>query len=243
LSMLTFARRNLKELLRDPTTVLFALGFPLGVLGLLSAIQQSIPVPLFTIERLSPGIAVFGLSFMTLFSATLVSRDRETALLRRLYTTPMTALDFILGYMLPLLPLALLQGVACMLAAMALGLSPSVNVLYTVLALVPMAAFHIALGLLCGSVFSVKLVGGLCGALLSNLSAWLSGAWFDIALVGGAFLTIAQALPFLYAVESARAMLQGQYSTGLAALWPVAAWAAAALAAAVAAFIAQMRRQ
>ena len=95
--ILVFARRCTKEILRDPINLFFGLGFPVVLLLLLSVIQANIPVPLFEIRHLAPGIAVFGLSFMTLFSATLLSKDRESALLQRLYTTPLSSLDVILG--------------------------------------------------------------------------------------------------------------------------------------------------
>ena len=173
--MLTFARRCAKEILRDPINLGFGLGFPLVLLFLLSALQANIPVPLFEINTLAPGITVFGLSFITLFSATLVAKDRESALLQRLYTTPLTGMDFIFGYLLPLLPIALGQTVICYLAAIPLGLTVSGNILYAVLGNLPMAVFNIALGLLAGCLLGVKQVGGICGALLTNLSAWLSG--------------------------------------------------------------------
>ena len=102
--MMTFARRCAREIIRDPINLFFGLGFPVVLLYLLSAIQANIPVAMFEIDTLTPGITVFGLSFMTLFSATLVAKDRESALLQRLYTTPLTGCDFIFGYMLPLLP-------------------------------------------------------------------------------------------------------------------------------------------
>ena len=118
--MLTLAERNIKEIMRDPVNLFFGLGFPLVLLVLLSAIQANVPVNLFEINTLTPGITVFGLSFMALFSATLVAKDRESALLQRLYTTPLTAFDFILGYMLPLLPVAVGQTVICYLFAIPL---------------------------------------------------------------------------------------------------------------------------
>lgn len=99
--LLTFSSRNAKEILRDPLNVAFSLGFPVILLFLMSAIGANAPVSIFEIETLTPGITVFGLSFMTLFSATLIARDRETALLQRLYTTPLTSADFIFGYVLP----------------------------------------------------------------------------------------------------------------------------------------------
>ena len=129
--MLSFARRNAREMLRDPLTVIFSLGFPLVLLLLLSAIQANIPVALFEIQHLTPGISVFGLAFMSLFSATLIARDRESAFLQRLYTTPLRAVDFIFGYALPVIPLALGQSVVCYVVALALGLDLTVGILYT----------------------------------------------------------------------------------------------------------------
>lgn len=241
--MLTFARRCAKEILRDPINLLFGLGFPLVLLVLLSAMQANIPVPLFEIDTLTPGIAVFGLSFMTLFSATLVAKDRETALLQRLYTTPLRAPDFILGYMLPLLPIAMGQTAICYLFAIPLGLSVSWNIVSAILGILPMAVFNLALGLLCGSILGVKQVGGVCGALLTNLSAWLSGVWFDLELVGGAFEKIAHALPFCHAVELEQALFSGEFGTATCHLLPVLIYSTLAAMAAVFCFLRQMKKQ
>ena len=241
--MLAFAKRCAGEILRDPLTLGFGLGFPLVLLWLLSALQANIPADLFAVDRLTPGITVFGLSFMTLFSATLVARDRESALLQRLYTTPMTGWDFILGYMLPLLPMALVQAAVCYLCAIPLGLTVGAGAVYAVLGILPMAVFHIALGLLCGSVLGVKQVGGLCGALLTNLSAWLSGVWFDLSLVGGVFERAAGVLPFVHAVEMERALFDGRAADAATHLWVVALYAVGTAVAAVAVFLRGMKRQ
>ena len=242
MKMLSFAKRNTKEIFRDPLTLLFGLGFPIVLLLLLSAIQANIPVPLFEIEQLTPGITVFGLSFMTLFSATLIAKDRESALLQRLYTTPLTALDFILGYTLPIVPIAVAQSVACYAVAVAIGLEVTVNVFLAILFIVPISVLFIALGLLFGSILNDKQVGGICGALLTNLSAWLSGTWFDLELVGGVFKKIAYALPFVHAVELERAVLSGSFSDILPHFWWVLGYSIAALTVAVLLFLRQMKR-
>ena len=241
--VMTFAKRCTKEILRDPINLGFGLGFPLVLLLLLSAMQANIPVSLFEIDTLTPGITVFGLSFMTLFSATLIAQDRESALLQRLYTTPLTGFDFILGYMLPLLPIALGQTLICYLFAMPLGLTISINIVYAVIGMIPMAVFNIALGLLCGSVFGVKQVGGICGALLTNLSAWLSGVWFDLELVGGFFEKIANALPFMHAAELEKALFAGNFELAASHILPVLLYSVFATVVAVCCFLRQMKRQ
>ena len=240
---LAFATRNTKEILRDPLNLAFGLGFPLVLILLLSAIQANVPVPLFEIQRLTPGITVFGLSFMSLFSATLIAKDRSSSLFKRLYTTPMTPIDFILGYTLPILPIAVMQSVVCYVVAVVLGLEITVNILYAVLFIIPVSILYIAIGLLCGSVFTDKQVGGICGALLTNLSAWLSGVWFDLDLVGGIFAKIANLLPFVHAVEMFRAVLSGNFAEIFPHVWWVLGYSAVALACAVLLFLRQMKRQ
>ncbi len=241
--IMTFAKRCTKEILRDPLNLFFGLGFPLILLLLLSAIQANIPASLFEIDTLTPGITIFGLSFMTLFSATLVSKDRESAFLQRLYTTPLTGFDFIMGYMLPILPIALGQAAICYLFAIPLGMTVSINIIYAVIGIIPMAIFNIALGLLCGSILGVKQVGGICGALLTNLSAWLSGVWFDLNLVGGIFKKAAYALPFVHAVEMEKALVYGDFGAVAAHTLPVLLYSLLITVIAVFCFLGQMKKQ
>lgn len=231
-----FAKRNIKELLRDPLTLFFGLGFPLVLLLLMTLIQRNIPVHIFELETLSPGVAFFGLTFLALFSGLLIAKDRSSAFLARLAASPMTPSDFLLGYLLPLLPMALGQSAICLGAAVALGLAWSWNLLAVVASLIPSALLFIALGLLCGTLLNDKQVGGICGAVLTNVTAWLAGIWFDLSLIGGPFKTIAYLLPFVHGVDGAKAALAGDWAALPGHLLRVSAWALAVMAAAVALF-------
>ncbi len=210
---LLYAGRVTRELLRDPLSTVFGIGFPVMLLVLLYAIQRNIPteaeMELFRLELLTPGVAVFGLSFLGLFAAQTLSRDRSGAFLERMLTTPMRASDFILGYTLPLLPIALVQGLACYLVAYLLGLAPSVRMLPALLSLLPVSGVYIGLGLMAGALLSEKAATSLCGALLTNASALLSGTWFSLEMVGDGFLRFAECLPFAHAVELGRAVWNG----------------------------------
>lgn len=243
----TLTLRSAREISRDPLTLFFGVGFPLIVLLLLSLIQRNLPpqaqMPLFELASLTPGVTVFGLSFFTLFSASLLAKDRESALLQRLYTTPATGTDFMLSYALPILPMVALQGVVCYAVALLLGLSWTATLLPTVGLLLLVSLLFIALGLLFGSLLSVKQVGGVCGALLTNLTAWLSGVWFDLTLLGGAFRRVAEALPFFHAVELERAALRGDWPGLFPHLWWVLGYTALFSLLAVWAFSRQARRQ
>ena len=198
---------------------------------------------MFELTRLTPGITIFGLSFITLFSAQLISKDRTSSLLIRLYTTPLKATDFILGYLLPIIPLCLAQTVICYIVALILGLQFNINIIWAILMNLVPSFFYIGLGLLCGSALTEKQVGGICGALLTNLSAWLSGIWFDIEMLGKVFMRIANALPFIHAVELERAMAIGDFQAAIPHLWWVLGYGIVIMAIAVAVFLRQMKNR
>lgn len=238
---LVFAKRNTKEILRDPLTLIFGLGFPVILLLLLTMIQKNIPVSLFELESLTPGIVVFGYSFLALFAALLVSRDRATAFLQRLYVSPMQAGDFILGYLLPLVPMAAAQCLLTDLVAAVLGLQLTVHTLASGALSLLTAVMFIALGLLFGTLLNDKQVGGICGALLTNLSAWLSGTWFSLDLIGGWFKKIAFLLPFANGVELGRAAVSGNYEEIFPYFWWCLGYAVVLLAAAIGIFRRKMR--
>lgn len=209
---LAFAKRNYLEIVRDALNLVFMLAFPLAILLLLSMLHANIPGAVFPLETLTPGISVFGLSFISLFSGMLIAKDRESALLTRLCASPLTSDQFMAGYILPLIPISMGQTCLCVCASIAIGLPFTPQVLLLPVLLLPAAALFIGIGMLSGTVFNDKQVGGLCGAFLANVCAWLSGAWFDLSLVGGVFEKIAYMLPFAHAVDAGKALLRGDFS-------------------------------
>lgn len=247
--LMAFTRRTVKEIVIDPLSVCFGIGLPVALLFLLTAINKGIPEgqgpDVFALDKLAPAVSVFGLSFVTLFSALLVSKDRGLSLLQRLFTTPLTPVDYIAGYMLPMLPIGLIQSVVCYIVALILGLSFTVNILLTLLGTLLVSVFFASLGLLCGSVMNEKQVGGFCGALLTNVTAWFSGAWFSLDMIGGAFKVIGQILPFYHAVEIQRALLRGDFAGIFAEghLWILLAYTALTFAAAVLVFTRKMKEK
>lgn len=237
-----FAHRNALEIIRDPITMGFGAGFPLMLLLLFALIQKNVPATVFALDQLVPGIAVFGYSFFALFSALLISRDRSSALMMRLMSSPMRPAQFLAGYALPLIPMAVVQTAICFGAALLLGLQPTIRVLTTMIVLLPAAVMYIAIGFICGCLLDDRQVGGVCGAALTNVSAWLSGTWFDTKLVGGAFDAIAHILPFANAVDAARAALAGDTAAMPVPLAIVLFYAAALSELAIFVFMRKVRR-
>ena len=239
---LVFSKRCAKEILRDPLNLIFGLAFPVILILILTVIQKNIPVSIFEIDSLAPGMIVFSFAFIALFSSLLISKDRESTFLQRLFASPMKATDFILGYTLPLVLIALLQAVICFLTGVILGLKINVNIIYAIIAAIPMAVFNISFGLMCGSVLSSKAAGGLCGALFSNLAAFLSGIWLDLKLIGGAFEKFAKCLPFYNAVEVEKAVYMGRFSDVKTEFIIVCAYAAVTLVISIFVFLKQMKK-
>lgn len=205
-----FAERNLKEIFRDPLTLLFGIGLPVIIMWLFSVMQKNMPFDLYNIENLTPGVIVFSFSFITLFSGMLIGKDKSSSFLMRIFASPMSASNYIVGYLLPLLPVAVFQIVACFMTAFVLGLSFNVKILVALVVLMVIAMLYIGFGILLGTYFTDKQVGGIF-AIFVNLTTWLSGTWFELDMIGGMFQTIAYTLPFAHAVDATRAAFSGEY--------------------------------
>src|SRR5699024_3086609 len=152
-----FAERNLKEILRDRLNMLFGFGLPVVMLILLSLMQKKLigTEGIFSLENFVPGVAVFGLTFISLFAGVLISNDRDSSFLTRLFTSPLTGFDYIIGYSYPLLPMSIVQSVICFLTAVFLCLSISINILLAIVTLISFAFLLFSIGCLFVSLLSV----------------------------------------------------------------------------------------
>ena len=241
--MTAFASRNFREIVRDPLTLLFGAGLPVVLILFITLLQRSMPSgtnPAFEIGRFAPAMAVFSFSFVALFSGLLVAGDRKSAFLMRLFASPLTARDFIFGYVLPLLPISLAQTVICYIFAVFMGLKLSGWLLFSLVLMIPTALMYTFFGLLFGSLLSDKQLGGVF-SIFVNVTTWFSGTWFDTGLIGGAFKTISDLLPFSHAVEMARAAVAGDPAGIFPHLWWVLGYTVAAGVASVLAFRGKMK--
>ena len=238
--MTAFAGRNGKELLRDPVTLIFGVALPVALLAIMSLIQSNAPVEVFAIRSLAPGIAAFSLAFVSMFAAMLIAKDKSTSFLLRVFASPMLPWEYILGYALPMLPIGAAQCVVCFLTALCFGLPFDWNIFGAVAVLLPSAVLYTAFGLLFGVLLNDKQAAPV-NSILVQCAALLGGTWFAPSLVGGAFETICNLLPFVHATESARAALAGDYAAALPHLAWIAGWAVLLFVAAVLLFKRKMQ--
>src|SRR5690625_5010044 len=227
MAVTAFATRNRKEILRDPLSIVFGIGFPLVILILLSFLQKSLPgmSDIFAIENFVPGIAVSGLTFISLFSGMLISGAPSCSYLMHLFTSLLSGIDYIIGYSYPLLPMAILQSAICFLTGVILGMPVSVNILFSIVALIPVAVLFISIGLMMGSVLSPTQMNG-AGAILTNSVLFLGGIMIPLNTIGGTFQTICNLLPFVHAVDLVQSVLSDNYSEIFQHLWWVLGYTA-----------------
>ena len=207
--MINFAKRNFKELIRDPLSLIFEIALPLFLLFIFQ--QFNIDADNYRLENFTPSIILFGFSFITLFTATLIAKDRTSSFLIRLGTSPMKSRDYILGYILSLLPIVLIQNVLFFLTAIVMGLEFSMSIIPTILVSMIISIFFISLGILIGSLVSEKGTGGL-GSIIVQLVCFTSGMYFPKELVGGVFATICKSLPFEACLNVIQGTLHSDFS-------------------------------
>lgn len=218
---IVYAKRNFKELMSDPLSLIFTIGLPSFLLVFMVMLNDSLGVnDAFKVENFVPSTIIFSFAFITMFSGMLIAKDRSTAFLMRMFISPLKAFEYILGYIIPLLIMALIQIIILYTIGFMIGLSFTINVLISIPFLLLIALLFIGIGLLLGSLLKDQQVGPV-SSILIQIVAFLSGMWFSLDLVGGLFKQIGYVLPFAHGVDMIRLILQGHYIEMLYALWIV----------------------
>jgi ABC-2 type transport system permease protein len=213
------AKRNSREMWRDPVYMGLEIGIPVAFLVIFWALGRNIGDQSFlSTTMLVPGIAVFGFAFLLMFSGMALARDREGAFLPRLLTAPLKPRDFILSYSLPYIPVVVLQIVVCFGIGASLGLEMPgdvAHVLFVFVILLVMGIASVELGMILGLLFNVNQVS-VVGSVIIALVALLGGIWIELEAIGGVFYDIGNALPFAHAIGAARDVMIGTGLNGVA---------------------------
>ena len=204
-----FAKRNFKEIVRDPVSIIFAVILPLFLLYIFQ--QFKIPNEIYNIENFTPGIIIFSLAFITMFTASLVAKDRCSSLTARLGVSPMKSINYILGYILSVIPLILIQNILFFITAIILGLKFSSNAIYTTLAVIPISILFISLGIQIGTITTEKSSSGI-SSIIVRFVAFTSGMYFTTDMVGSTFSTICHILPFESTLNITKDILNSNYN-------------------------------
>lgn len=221
-NVLIFSKRNMKEIIRDPLSILFNIVFPALMLFIFQLIISSltkeevaIQTPQFLIENLAPGLCIFSFSFLMLFTSMLVARDRTTSFLNRIKSSPLTEYNFIFGYALPMIPLGLLQIIICYGFSFIFGLKLTLGLILSIIMLLPIMFIYIFLGILFGSLANDKAVGGICSIVIS-LGSILTGVFMPLDTMKGSIIyNIAYALPFANSLQCVKCVINLSFNNFL----------------------------
>lgn len=236
-----FAARNFKELVRDPLSYIFCIGLPIVMLVIMTILGRSIPsqaeLEIFSLQNQCAGMIVFAFSFVMLFTALLISKDRAGSLLIRLFASPMRSYEFIIGYAIPLALIAVAQILACFGASIILSpaIGESLNIQYIPLCFlvsIPSVILFIGLGIIFGFLFSEKSAPGLSSIIISAAPI-LGGVWMDLDMIGGQLLAVAKCFPFYYAVSSCRKIMEGNFNDVPQSIMILSIWAVSIFAASI----------
>ena len=204
-----FAGRNSKEILRDPLSLILAGVLPVVFIILFSIISRNVPMEVFQPVNIVPGLTVFGFTFIAMSLGLLIAKDKSSSFLTRLFISPLKARDFILGYFIPVLPMAAIIAVSCLITGLFVGIPLSAKLFYTFLSYIPFVLFSgffgIFLGITCRET-QVLAVGN----IYIIASTLLGGAWMDLRIMGETIRKITDLLPFSHAIEASRIVLSGR---------------------------------
>ncbi|MDH5372525.1 MAG: ABC transporter permease [Acidimicrobiia bacterium] len=202
---LELAKRNFREIWRDPLSLGITIALPVLLLLVLQAFGEV--DAFFTATVLAPGIVLFGFVMLMFSAAMTLSRDRESAFFSRLLTAPVGARDFVAAYSLPYLIVAVIQAILLFIIGALLGLEINGNVGLVILVLFVTAILYIGLGMILGSLLPLAPLSGAYAVVL--LLTIFGGAWMDLEAIGGVFQTIGNALPFAHALDATRDVMVG----------------------------------
>lgn len=223
----TLTLRNLKEIIRDPLSLVFCMGFPVVMLLLMQIIFASIkPVPEnFKLENYAVGICIFGYTFAMMFTAMLIASDKNSEFISRIYMSPIKKSDYLLSYVLSGMPIVFCQTLIFFIIATALGLEPSPNQLVAIVYLIPSMLFYIVLGVLLGTLCKTEKQAGPISSIIISATSMLGGVFMPIDGLG-AFSKINGLLPFSHTTKIASGALVGNYSCIYPHIFWVLGWTA-----------------
>ena len=188
-------KRNIKEILRDPLSLIFTLGLPLVMEILFYLIFHKL-TPQFEMKYLAPGIVVFSQSFLALFVGLLLAVDRSSSFLTRLYVSKAKSYEFIFSYAIAIIPIVVIQSILFFLIGIIFDASIlSINMLFAILLSLVTSLFFIGVGLLLGSICTEKSIGGVSSIIIAGHSV-LSGMWFPTDGLDKGMITFMNILPF-----------------------------------------------
>jgi len=159
------------------------------------------------IDFIAPGIIIFGLLILIPTSARIIVHDKEKGFLSRLLTTPLRPVEFISGYSLCLVVIAIAQIIIFILVGWLLGMDIVGSIGLAFLIFLLTAVCSIGIGMVVASLSkSENQAEPLCWIFAMPL-AMLSGCWFSVEMLPSYLRAVAYAFPFAHAIDASKAVI------------------------------------
>ena len=168
------------------------------------------------INYLIPGMSVYGLMILIPSVGAIMVRDRTKGFLSRLMTTPARPSDFIFGYTLPFMPVILISVAIYLGVGILMGLSIIGNFGLAYLVLFILGTCCMGIGMILGTLAKTEdQATGVPWIFIVPL-AMISGAWFPVEQMPSVVKGVAEALPFMHAIDASRDVItKGMPITGI----------------------------
>lgn len=228
---LAVALRVLRQVRRDPRTLVMLLALPSLLMALLWWMFHDVPLSPF--DRLGPALlAIFPFVVMFLVTSVTTLRERTSGTLERLLAMPLGRLDFLLGYAVAFGVLALVQAaVAVAVSVWLLGMSVHGSAVMLAVVAVADAVLGTALGLFVSAFARSEFQAVQFMPLVVIPQLLVCGLFVPRPRLPGVLHAISDVLPLSYAVDAMQRLV-GSAATGRvwADLGIVAGFALAGLA-------------
>ena len=167
----------------------------------------NIETKLTQMDFIAPGIIIFGLLIMIPTSGRIMLRDKESRFLNRMLTTPARPWEFITGYSLSMLVIAIIQIIFFVLLGWLFGMDIVGNLGLALAVFLLTAICSIGVGMVVASLSKSENQGESLSWLFSMPLAVISGVWFSLEFMPSYIQTLAKLFPFAHAVDAARAVI------------------------------------
>ncbi len=194
-------------------------------------------------DFVAPGIIIFGLLILVPTSARLMVKDKEAGYMSRLLTTPTRPWEFISGYSLALVVIAIVQIIIFIMLGVAFGMNIVGNIFLAFLVYFVAGLCSIGIGMVVAALSkSENQAEPLCWLIAMPLAV-LSGVWFPQEIMPDFIQVLGDIFPFSHAVSASRMIIirGADFGAVSSSIIFITAWAAGAFMLGIALFRHKMK--
>jgi ABC-2 type transport system permease protein len=159
------------------------------------------------VNYFNPGIVIFGLMVLIPTAGGMITHDKERGFMERLLTTPVSSMQILFGYSLPLFIVALIQIAIYVGVGFALGMTVYGSIILLFVVYILTALWCIGIGMIISAWAKREDQAEPFSWIFMIPIAMISGLWFPIEEMHPVVKSIANMFPSKYSIDAARALV------------------------------------